>query len=158
MPVPQNVRDAIAEELLQGASQGSLRRKYKVGAGTVSSIKDSLGQAGQTGLAVLSAPKGAAAHIALAREARIAFTKEERDAGTAALGRHILAHMPYMTRAGDIRQIAVAWAIFIDKARLEAGESSSIEEILIDDARADADPLEELRGRVVRLSERTRSG
>ena len=159
MPVPQNIRDAIAAELLAGASQGSLRKKYRVGAETVASIKAFVDGGGQTSPSVLSLPK-ADPHpaVTLAREVKASYSKLDREEGLAEFARHIRAQLPFQTRAGDIRQLMVAYAICIDKFRLEAGESSTIEELIIDDARADADPLEELRGRVIRLSERTRSG
>ena len=155
MSLTDETRAAIAAELAAGASQGSMRKKYRVGAGTVSSIKASLDN-GQTGLPELSQPKatGAAAFLPFAREAALVYTKERRLAGLDKFFARIEELLPYQTRPADVRQLMVAYAIGIDKARLEHGESSSIEELLIDDARADADPAEELRGRIVSLASR----
>ncbi len=156
MSLTDEVRAAIAAELAAGASQGSMRKKYRVGASTVQSIKASL-DSGQTGLSDRTGPKVSPAEIASEHKARI--TNDRLVAACEAIIDRALELLPHYTRPIDIQRLATSVAIAIDKIlKVNGLEATGLLDIPSDDPAADDDPAAAFRGRVLRLVGRTDPG
>lgn len=116
--VTADERMRIEDALLDGASQGSVQRKFHRGAGTVNRIAHEIGL------------EWSDSKTSAATEARRRYCKEGRLDLIEELFEKVRELLPKIEKAHELKELSTSFGILTDKALLEEGRVTSRSEIL----------------------------